>query len=315
MQEGTVIKTTGSWYAVTLDTGETLQCRMPGRFKLDGKSLTNPVAVGDRVSVAVDHTHDDAMITEIKPRRNYVVRQSPRQKHELHLIASNIDQAFIIATLVQPRLKQGFIDRCLMMTEPHDIPAWVVFHKSDTYGEEDMALYEGLRDIYTAIGYGVLLTSAVTGEGLEEMRVLLKHKVTLLCGQSGVGKSTLVNVLQPQLDLKVTVLSDYTGKGQHTTTFAEMYPLDFGGSLIDMPGIKTLSFNNLEPMDVAHNFREFFALSPDCKYPDCLHRTEPGCAVQAAMEQGIVSELRYMNYLKILEEIEEQNYWERHKHM
>jgi ribosome biogenesis GTPase len=315
MQEGTVIKTTGSWYAVTLDTGETLQCRMPGRFKLDGKSLTNPVAVGDRVSVTVDHTHDDAMITEIKPRRNYVVRQSPRQKHELHLIASNIDQAFIIATLVQPRLKQGFIDRCLMMTEPHDIPAWVVFHKSDTYGEEDMALYEGLRDIYTAIGYGVLLTSAVTGEGLEEMRVLLKHKVTLLCGQSGVGKSTLVNVLQPQLDLKVTVLSDYTGKGQHTTTFAEMYPLDFGGSLIDMPGIKTLSFNNLEPMDVAHNFREFFALSPDCKYPDCLHRTEPGCAVQAAMEQGIVSELRYMNYLKILEEIEEQNYWERHKHM
>ncbi len=315
MQEGTVVKTTGSWYSVMLDRGETLQCRMPGRFKLDGKSLTNPVAVGDRVIVNIDEAHDDAMITDIQPRRNYVVRQSPRQKHDLHLIASNIDQAFIITTLVQPRLKQGFIDRCLMMTEPHDIPAWIVFHKADIYEDDDLALYEGLKEIYTSIGYGVLLTSAVTGLGMDVMRSLLKDKITLLCGQSGVGKSTMVNVIQPQLDLKVTDLSEYTGKGQHTTTFAEMYPLDFGGFIIDMPGIKTLSFNNLEPMDVAHNFREFFALSSECKYPNCLHRSEPACAVRAALETGEVSELRYMNYLKIIEEIEEQNYWERHKHM
>lgn len=295
--------------------GRTLQCRMPGRFKLDGKSLTNPVAVGDIVSVMIDAGNDDAMITEIGPRRNYVVRQSPRQKHELHLIASNIDQAFIIATLVQPRLKQGFIDRCLMMTEPHDIPACIVFHKSDVYGEEDLALYEGLREIYIKIGYQVLLTSAVTGQGLDEMCELLRDKITLLCGQSGVGKSTLVNAIQPELDLKVTELSDYTGKGQHTTTFAEMHTLDFGGYLIDMPGIKTLSFNNLEPMDVAHNFREFFVLSSDCRFPNCLHRQEPTCAIRDAVEHGDISELRYMNYLKILEEIEDQNYWERHKHM
>jgi len=288
---------------------------MPGRFKLDGQNLTNPVAVGDKVNVSVDAVHDDAMITDIGPRKNYVVRQSPRQKHELHLIASNVDQAFIIATLVQPRLKQGFIDRCLMMTEPHDIPACIVFNKSDVYGEDELALYEGLSDIYTEIGYQTLLTSAISGAGLDDMRALLKDKVTLFCGQSGVGKSTLVNAIQPQFDLKVTELSDYTGKGQHTTTFAEMYTLDFGGYIIDMPGIKTLSFNNLEPMDVAHNFREFFALSPSCRYPNCIHRTEPDCAVKDALEKGQVSELRYMNYLKIIEEIEEQNYWERHKHM
>lgn len=313
--DGTVVKTTGSWYNVLLESGETVQCRMPGRFKLDGKSLTNPVAVGDKVSVAVDATHEDAMITDIQPRRNYVVRQSPRQKHELHLIASNIDQAFIIATLVQPRLKQGFIDRCLMMTEPHDIPASIVFNKADVYDEDDLALFEGLKEMYTPIGYQVLLVSAFSGQGLNEFRTLLKDKVTLLCGQSGVGKSTLINKIQTQLELKVSELSDYTGKGQHTTTFAEMHTLDFGGYIIDMPGIKTLSFNNLEPMDVAHNFREFFALSPGCRYPNCIHRTEPGCAVKDALENGTVSELRYMNYLKIIEEIEEQNYWERHKHM
>jgi len=209
-----------------------------------GGVLAKMAALGKSI-VIVDLTHDDAMITDIGPRRNYVVRQSPRQKHELHLIASNIDQAFVIATLVQPRLKQGFIDRCLMMTEPHDIPACIVFHKSDVYGEGDLALYEGLKDIYTSIGYGVLLTSAVTGDGLDEMRSLLKDKVTLFCGQSGVGKSTLVNVIQPKLDLKVTTLSDYTGKGKHTTTFAEMHLLDFGGYIIDMPGIKTLAFNKM----------------------------------------------------------------------
>jgi ribosome biogenesis GTPase len=315
MPEGTVVKTTGSWYAVLLENGETLQCRMPGRFKLDGQSLTNPVAVGDKVSVVIDATHEDAMITDIKPRRNYVVRQSPRQKHELHLIASNVDLAMIMATLVQPRLKQGFIDRCLLMTEPHNIPACIVFNKADVYDDEDLALYSGLHDLYAAIGYPVFLCSSLTGEGLDAIRKELKDKVTLLCGQSGVGKSTFINALQPDLDLKVTELSDFSGKGQHTTTFAEMHTLDFGGYIIDMPGIKTLSFNNLEPMDVAHNFREFFALSPECKYQNCTHRTEPSCAVQNAVESGRVSELRYMNYLKILEEIEEQNYWERHKHM
>jgi ribosome biogenesis GTPase len=261
--EGTVIKTTGSWYAVRLESGEILQCRMPGKFKLDGKSLTNPVAVGDLVTLAMDEVHDDAMITAIGPRRNYVVRQSPRQKHDLHLIASNIDQAFVISTLVEPRLKQGFIDRCLMMTEPHDIPACIIFNKADLYDEEDMALFEGLSEIYADIGYPAFLVSAEQEVGLEAIKQLLKDKITLVIGQSGVGKSTLVNAIQPELHVKVSEVSDTTNKGKHTTTFAEMHELDFGGFIIDMPGIKTLSFNNLEPMDVAHNFREFFALSPD----------------------------------------------------
>ncbi len=313
MQEGTVIRTTGSWYAVLLDTGEMVDCRMPGRFKLDGKILTNPVAVGDRVKVRI--ANSDAMITEIGPRKNYVVRQSPRRKHDLHLIASNIDQAMIMGTLRNPNLKQGFIDRCLLMTEPHDIPAIIIFNKADLYDADDRALFEGLKDIYSAIGYPTLLTSALSGEGVEQVVEMLRSKVTLLIGQSGVGKSTLINAIQPQLDLRVSALSDYSGKGQHTTTFAEMHPLDFGGHIIDIPGIKNLSFNNLEPMDVTHNFRELFALSPQCRYPDCTHRTEPDCAVLAALEEGTVSELRYMNYVKIMEEVGEQNYWERHRKM
>lgn len=313
-REGTVIKTTGSWYAVRTPDGEIIRSRIKGKFRLDGKSLTNPVAVGDVVVLAIDESHGDATIQEIKSRKNYVIRQSPRKKHDLHLIASNIDQAILVITIVNPKLKQGFIDRFLLMTEPHDIPVHIVFNKSDVYSEEDKMLYAALADIYNSIGYPTHLVSSTTGEGVDAIREALKDKVTLTGGQSGVGKSTLINAIQPELALRTTELSDYTGKGQHTTTFAEMFELDFGGFIIDMPGIKTLSFNNLEPMDVAHNFREFFALSSECRFPDCLHRNEPGCAVLEAIDAGIVSELRYLNYDKILEEVEEQNYWERHKH-
>ncbi|MDX1477710.1 MAG: ribosome small subunit-dependent GTPase A [Saprospiraceae bacterium] len=312
MQEGTVIKTTGSWYDVRLDSGEILPCRMKGKFRLEGKSLTNPVAVGDRVRVEIED--GDAMIKEIGSRSNYVIRQSPRKKHDLHLIASNIDQAMVMVTINYPQLKQGFIDRFLLMTEPHDIPAHVIVNKVDLYNDQDIEIAEGLKFIYEHIGYPVHLVSSTEGTGIEAVRDVLKDKTTLIGGQSGVGKSTFINALQPHLELKTTDLSDYSGKGQHTTTFAEMFELDFGGFIIDMPGIKTLSFNNLEPMDVAHNFREFFAVSENCKYPDCLHRNEPGCAVKEGLESGALFELRYMNYLKILEEIEEQNYWERHSH-
>ncbi len=287
--------------------------RIIGKFRLDGKRLTNPVAVGDEVEVEVDEKDETATIKSILPRRNYVVRQSPRRKHDLHLLASNVDQAMVIVTIVHPNLKQGFIDRFLLMTEPYEIPTVVVFNKSDLYGEEEMAIYEYLREIYENIGYRVLLTSAVEGQGLEELREVLGGKVTLIAGQSGVGKSTLVNAIQPQLELRTQELSDYSGKGMHTTTFAEMHPLEFGGSIIDTPGIKTLSFNHLEPMDVAHNFREFFEYSENCRFGgNCLHRNEPGCAVKEAVEEGELSELRYANYLMLLEEIEEQNYWERH---
>lgn len=296
-----------------LGDGKVIDSRIIGKFRLDGKRLTNPVAVGDEVEIEIDEKDETATIKNILPRRNYVVRQSPRRKHDLHLLASNVDQAMVIVTIVQPNLKQGFIDRFLLMTEPYEIPAIVVFNKSDLYGAEERSIFEYLREIYEKIGHRALLTSATEGEGLEALRGLLKDKVTLIAGQSGVGKSTLANAVQPELELRTQELSDYSGKGVHTTTFAEMHKLDFGGAIIDTPGIKTLSFNHLEPMDVAHNFREFFKYSEDCRFGGkCLHRNEPGCAVKAAIESGEISELRYANYLMLLEEIEEQNYWERH---
>jgi len=269
--------------------------------------------VGDEVELEIDAQEQTGTIKNILPRRNYVLRQSPRRKHDMHLLASNIDQAMVIVTIIEPNLKQGFIDRFLLMTEPYEIPTVIVFNKADLYGEEEMAIFAYLKGIYEQIGYAVLLASAVEGQGLDELQSMLRGQTTLVAGQSGVGKSTLVNALQPQLELRTGEISDYSGKGQHTTTFAEMHPLDFGGHLIDTPGIKTLSFNHLEPMDVAHNFREFFRVSEHCKFGgNCLHRNEPGCAVKQAIEDEEISELRYINYLTILEEIESQNYWERH---
>jgi ribosome biogenesis GTPase len=319
MPTGTVIKSTGSWYNVRLDSetdqpGEVLQCRIVGKFRLDDVVLTNPVGVGDRVEVEREGQTGQAMIHRILPRRNYVMRQSPRRKHDLHLLAANIDQAVVIVTIVNPTIKPGFIDRFLLMTEKHEIPVTIVFNKADLYDDEDLAMYLGMRRIYQKIGYGVLLTSVPEKGGLEALRQVLKDKTTLIGGQSGVGKSTLVNALQPQLDLRTAEISNYSGKGQHTTTFAEMFELDFGGRIIDTPGIKTLAFNNMDAQNVAHSFREFFALSEHCKFGGaCLHRDEPGCAVRDAIEKGDVSELRYINYLGILAEVEDQNYWERRR--
>lgn len=292
-----------------------LRCRIRGKFKLNNLQLTNPVAVGDKVKLIVEKEEGTGLIKTILPRQNYVVRQSPRQKHNLHLLASNIDQAIIYMTIAQPKLKQGFIDRFLLMTEPHNIPTIIVFNKADIYGEADMATYQSLKEIYEEIGYKTILTSAHSGLGIKELKAALKDKITLISGQSGVGKSTSINALQPHLDLHTLEISDYSGKGQHTTTFAEMHSLDFGGHVIDTPGIKTLSFNNLEPQDVTHNFRELFLYSEDCKYNDCTHRNEPKCAVKNALEEGWISELRYKNYLLILAEVEDQNYWERHRDM
>lgn len=314
MQEGIVIKSTGSWYSVRTKDGNIYNSRIIGKFRLEGKKVTNPVAVGDQVMISIGND-DTAQIKKILPRLNYVARQSPRKKHFLHIIASNIDQAILFITIAQPKLKQGFIDRFLLMMEPHNIPTTIVFNKADVYDEEDMRIYEVMEYIYEAIGYQVLLTSAENGKGMEDLKILLKDKITLISGQSGVGKSTALNALQSTLDLKTADISDYSGKGQHTTTFAEMHPLDFGGYVIDTPGIKTLAFTNLEPMDVAHNFREFFEASKDCKFHDCSHRNEPKCAVKDGIEGGTISELRYLNYIQILEEIEDQNYWERHKDM
>jgi ribosome biogenesis GTPase len=312
MREGTVVKSTGSWYIVKLEDNSIIESRIIGKFRLNGISLTNPVAVGDQVMIEMESSENTGIIKEILPRKNYVIRQSPRKKHQLHLLASNIDQALLIVTIKEPNLKQGFIDRFLIMTEPYDIPVHIAFNKCDIYNEDDMAICEYLEAIYTNIGYHFHMISALEGTGLDELRAILKGKTTLFSGQSGVGKSSLVNSLNPDFSIRTEELSKHTGKGQHTTTFAEMIDLDEDTSIIDTPGIKTLAFNHLEVMDVAHNFRELFILSKKCKFADCSHRNEPSCAVKNALEEGRISELRYNNYIKIIEEIEDQNYWERH---
>lgn len=317
MQKGTVIKSTGSWYRVRLDEdGEVVDARVAGRFRQADKQLTNPIAVGDVVHLEMDEDSDEVTgaIRKIEPRANYVVRQSPRKKHQLHLLASNIDQAILIVTMIDPDLKLGFVDRFLLMTEPFNIPTIIVVNKADLYDEDVRDYYGGISMIYERIGYTVLLVSAESGEGLDELRAVMKDKRSLLGGQSGVGKSTLVNAIEPGLELRTGEISDYSGKGQHTTTFAEIHPLAKGGEIIDTPGIKNLSFNYLSPRDIAHNFREIFVLSEDCRFGgSCLHRNEPGCAVKESVEDedDRVSELRYFSYLTLLEETEGQNYWER----
>ena len=316
MVSGIVIKSTGVWYDVRLEDGQILPCRIVGKFRIGKLKLTNPVAVGDEVFVnIIEEETKVGNIVKIAHRRNYVVRQSPRKKHLLHLLSANIDQAILVVTIKDPSLKQGFIDRFLLMTEPQDISVTIIVNKSDLLIEDDYQLFEYIKAVYENIGYPTLLTSAMDNKGIEEVRTLLKDKTTMVCGQSGVGKSTLVNAIDADIETRIGDISDYTGKGQHTTTFAEMFPLNFGGQLIDTPGIKSLSFNNLEPMDVAHNFREFFILSADCKFSDCTHREEPKCAVKEALEEGSISEYRYRSYLNILNGIEDQNYWERHKDM
>ncbi len=312
---GTVTRSTGSWYEVRLPGGEVWSCRTKGRFRLAGLRTTNPVAVGDHVRVVRDKDGDEdtGTIVEVLQRDNYVIRQSPRRKHGLHLLAANVDLAILVMTVVEPMLKQGLIDRFLLSTEPYDIPTAIVFNKVDLYDEEALGVYAALEDIYSSIGYEVLLVSATEGHGTDRLRDLLREKVTMVSGQSGVGKSSLLNAVSPGLGLRTKDLSNRSGKGQHTTTFAEMHELPFGGQLIDTPGIKSLSFNFLQPQDVSHNFREFFALSPQCRFGNCLHREEPGCAVKIAVDAGELSELRYVNYLTILGEIEGLNYWEVHE--
>ncbi|MEZ4895408.1 MAG: ribosome small subunit-dependent GTPase A [Saprospiraceae bacterium] len=313
IEQGTVIKSTGSWYSIRLDSGELLDARIKGIFRLHDLDLTNPVAVGDKVDIERDADPEDAMIRQIHPRSNYVVRQSPHNKHQLHLLAANIDQACLLVTIRHPKLKPGFIDRFLMMTEPYDIPVILVFNKTDLYKRPDFEILDYLETVYSSIGYTVVRTSALNQTGLNDLRQLFQGKITMIAGQSGVGKTSVLNAMLPDLGLRTQALSDFSGKGQHTTTFAEMFGMDSDSYIIDTPGIKTLAFNHLELLDVAHNFREIFAESPHCKFSNCLHRGEPNCAVAQAVEDGLISEIRYAYYLDLLSEVEEQNYWERKK--
>jgi ribosome biogenesis GTPase len=311
--KGTVIKSTGSWYNVLLEDGKVIRCRLVGKMKLDGLKLTNPIAVGDKVQIVLEENADfQGIIKSVDARKNYVLRQSPRKRHQLHFLASNIDQALLIITMREPNLKVGFIDRFLMMTEPYSIPVILVFNKSDLFTPDDAEAFASLSMLYESLGYDVIAASSVTGEGVAALKQILEKKVTLVAGQSGVGKSTLINHIEAGLQLKTEEISDFSGKGQHTTTFAEMHPLSGGGHIIDTPGIKTLAFSHLEIQDIAHNFREMFALSPQCRFANCTHRNEPSCAVKAAVQDGRISPVRYQNYLSLIEEVEDQNYWERH---
>ncbi|MCH2044357.1 MAG: ribosome small subunit-dependent GTPase A [Saprospiraceae bacterium] len=309
--KGIIIKSTGKWYNVRLENQEVIRCRIKGKFKLEGLRLTNPVAVGDRVLLDQEKGLDTGIITKVLARDNYILRQSTRRRHFMHLIASNLDQVVLISTIKYPSLKLGFIDRFLLTSESHNIPTYIIINKADLYTEDDLELYYGVKAIYERIGYKTLLTSATTGEGVNQLKDILKDKVTLIAGHSGVGKSTLTNAIQPGLELVTQEISDYTNKGMHTTTFAEMHPLDFGGQLIDTPGIKEFGFINMSPQDVAHNYKEFFEYSSKCKFGNCLHINEPKCAVKEAVENGEISELRYQSYLSIQEEVAGRNYWER----
>jgi ribosome biogenesis GTPase / thiamine phosphate phosphatase len=312
MIKGIVTKSTGSFYAVCDPTGKVWRCRIVGKFRLEGATLTNPVAVGDEVHFDPE-TEEHGQIKKISPRKNYVARKSPHNRHKLHLLASNLDQAIVFATVVEPMIKPGFIDRFLLMTEPQDIPCAVVFNKADLYDDHALEIYEVLKDVYSSMGYEVVLTSTLTGQGLEQLSRLLFGKTTLVAGQSGVGKSSLINALVPGFNLRTGEISNHSGKGQHTTTFAEMFTLPDGTRIIDTPGIKALAFNNLTPELIAHNFRDLFELSNDCKFRSgCKHMEEPGCAVKKAVEEGRLHELRYTSYLQLMEEATDMNYWERH---
>lgn len=311
MVKGLVAKSTGKWYTVILDDGRTVSCRIKGKFRLGNLKLTNPIAVGDRVVVEPEKDEAVGMITNVENRRNYVLRQSSRKKHYMHLIAANIDQAMLIITLKNPSIKLGFIDRFLLTTEVFNIPTYLIINKIDLLDEGENEMIQGLQYMYQDIGYDSRLVSAFTGVGKDQLEDLLANKTTLLAGHSGVGKSSIINMLNNTFGIKTQELSDYSGKGMHTTTFAEMFTLENGGRIIDTPGVKELGFNTMEPMDVAHNFREIFATSKSCKFTDCLHINEPNCAVKQAIEDGVISELRYQSYVSIIEEIQEQNAWER----
>ena len=311
--QGTIIKSTGSWYNVLTKKGDVLSCRIKGKFKLKDFKLTNPVAVGDEVIIDFDEQPQTGIIKEILPRRNYVLRRSTRQKHFMHLIACNVDQAFVVVSIKKPNIKPGFIDRFLLTTVSYNIPTYIIFNKSDLYNQDDLNYYKELSNMYHKAGFTTLLASANTGFGIDDLKKLLKGKTTLFSGHSGVGKSSLINSIQTGLELKTGDISDITDKGMHTTTFAEMFELEFGARIIDTPGIKELGFLNMEPSDVGHNFPEIFNLSQNCKFANCQHINEPKCAVKDAVENGDLHPLRYQSYLSIMEEVMDQNYWERQK--
>lgn len=304
---GLVIKNTGSWYLVKTDEGNCVECKVKGNFRLKGIRSTSPVAVGDYVDI-ICNAEGTALISEIEERKNYIIRKASNLSKQSHILAANLDQCMLIVTLNYPETSTIFIDRFLASAEAYRIPVKIIFNKIDLYDENELRYLDGLINLYTTIGYSCFKVSGATGEGLQQIKDELKGRVTLFSGHSGVGKSTLINVLLPDVDAKTGKISDYHKKGMHTTTFSEMFSVEGDGYIIDTPGIKGFGTFDMEEEEVGHYFPEIFKFSADCRYGNCTHRHEPDCAVRKAVEEHFISESRYTSYLNMLEDKEEGKY-------
>lgn len=305
---GLVIKNTGSHYVVCLDGGGEVNCKIKGNFRIKGIRTTNPVAVGDRVDIGSPAEDGTAFITAILPRRNYIIRRASNLSKESHIIAANIDQALLVATLAHPTTSTTFIDRFLATAEAYSIPAILVINKVDILDDRDSELLEGIQYLYESIGYRTVAISATEGTGVEHLQAMLHDKVTLVSGNSGVGKSTLINRLIPGLNLRTAEISAVHDTGMHTTTFSELFNLPSGGQIIDTPGIRGFGTIDFDKYQVAHYFPELFAISSDCRFDNCTHTHEPGCAVLNALAECRIAQSRYASYLSILDDATEGKY-------
>lgn len=307
--KATVYKSTGSWYILQNDTGEIFNARIKGKLKIDGITSTNPVAVGDVVMVEMENELESTLtITAVEERRNYITRTSPHNKNQHHIIASNLDQSLLFATLKDPKTSTGFMDRFLITSEAYHIPSIIVFNKTDLYKTKEEEKFAEVKEMYESVGYKVMGMSIEKNEGVEEVKALLKDKTTLLSGHSGVGKSSFINIIFPELHLRTQDVSGWSGKGLHTTTFAEMFNLSFGGRVIDTPGIRELGLVDIPKQELSHYFPEMRSLINECQFNNCMHTNEPGCAVKKAAQEGTIHLERYISYCNILDKIEEKSW-------
>lgn len=306
MRKGLVLKSTGKWYDVKSEDGAIYTCQIRGRLRLKGLQTTNPIAAGDLVLFEPEEEYNGSIIS-VEERKNYIIRRSVNLSKEAQIVAANIDQAFLVVTISRPQTTPGFIDRFLVTAEAYRIPTIIVFHKIDQYDEDEIEDLAECIDTYLTIGYTCLQTSLPLGLGLDEMGAMMKGKVSLISGHSGTGKSSLVNYYIPGKDLRIGEISDSSQKGQHTTTFAEMHELPFGGYVVDTPGIKGFGLVDLPKEELHHYFIEFFKLLPQCKFNNCKHLNEPGCAVRKALENGDIAPTRYNSYLSMMDDQEERS--------
>lgn len=305
---GLVIKSTGSWYSVRTDDGRIVECKVKGNFRLRGIRSTNPVAVGDGVSIHQAEGEQAAFITDIDDRKNYIIRKASNLSKQSHILAANIDRVLLIVTIARPETSTTFIDRFLASAEAYRVPVTLVFNKIDDLSEDERNTLSYLQHVYSSIGYDCLLTSALRAEGIEAVRHVLSGRTTLLAGHSGVGKSTLLNLIIPDAHARTAHISEAHGTGLHTTTYSQLYEIPEGGALIDIPGIKGFGTFNMEREEVAHFFRDIFEISANCRFGNCTHTNEPGCAVVEALENHRLAPSRYTSYLSMLDDKEEGKY-------